>query len=169
MYQESLKEYTEKIQTVESNLTRVTKECEDLTKQLQACKAEYDEYESKDIQYHENMSAQKARQKKLKAKREKNEKDVNQKQETNKRLEDSLEDYATNIEKAKEEKVEIEKQLNSILQKFREEIDRLKEKKAEIEVVFCMMIDCRNHSNPYKKSILSKSQLLMKRRRSLKC
>ena len=132
--QNSIKEFSEKIQVVEAQFNTATKECEELTKQLQACKDEYDMYEQKDIQYHENMKAQKASLKKLRSRREKNVKDIEEKGKLNKQMEDSLTQYDEEIEKAKKEKEACEKQLNNLLSKYKEEIDRLKEKRAEIEV-----------------------------------
>lgn len=97
-------------------------------------------YEQKDIQYHENMKAQKASLKKLRSRREKNVKDIEEKGKLNKQMEDSLTQYDEEIEKAKKEKEACEKQLNNLLSKYKEEIDRLKEKRAEIEV--CIDNNC---------------------------
>ena len=43
-------------------------------------------YEQKDIQYHENMKAQKASLKKLRSRREKNVKDIEEKGKLNKQI-----------------------------------------------------------------------------------
>lgn len=130
-----MKEYTEKIQEVEIQFNQLTEECSKLSKELQSCKEEYDSYERKDIQYHENMKAQKSSHKKLRNKRDSNEKEIEEKKSANERMENSLIEYDEAIQKAKEEKEEKERQLSAILEKYKEEIDRLKARRVDIETI----------------------------------
>lgn len=157
------------IQELELSFNQATEECNRLAKELQACKDEYDAYERKDIQYHENMKAQKSSHKKLRSKRDSNQKEIEEKTRMNAQMENSLKEYDEEIEKAKETKEEIEQQLNAVLAKFKEEINRLKEKRAEIEVWIAMRIEGRPLYNLFKRNTHFKCPLLMKRRRSLTC
>ena len=75
---------------MEQEQERVTAEYDALTKELAACKEEYDSFERKDIQYHENMKAQKANLKKLRAKEKENTASVEAKTKSVAEMEEAL-------------------------------------------------------------------------------
>ena len=111
---------------MEQEQERVTAEYDALTKELAACKEEYDSFERKDIQYHENMKAQKANLKKLRAKEKENTASVEAKTKSVAEMEEAL----ARLEK----KEAAEAALAAMLDRFKEEINGLKAKKKEIEV-----------------------------------
>ena len=73
---------TEQLKAMEEQRKKVNEEYEAINKELQHCKDEYDAYERKDIQYHENMKAQKANLKRLRGKCKTNEEEKETKEKS---------------------------------------------------------------------------------------
>ena len=129
-----LKEYTETIKRMEEEQAKVTAEYDALTKELAACKEEYDSYERKDIQYHENMKAQKSNLKKLRSKERENRESAEAKTKSVETMEQTLTQLEKDVVTLQEKKEAAEAALKAMLNRFKEEINGLKAKKKEIEV-----------------------------------
>lgn len=131
---QELRENAEKIKTMEVEYKRVSQEYDAINKELQACKEEYDSYERKDIQYRENMKAQKANLKRLKGKLNTNESSKTEKTESIETMKKNLERLEKDVVTAMEKKEELEEELTKVLARFKEEINQLKERRSEIDV-----------------------------------
>lgn len=119
---------------MEEQRKKVNEEYEAINKELQHCKDEYDAYERKDIQYHENMKAQKANLKRLRGKCKTNEEEKETKEKSVVTMEANLTRLERDVVVVMEKKEKLEEELSQVLTKYKEEINRLKERRTEIEV-----------------------------------
>ena len=105
-----------------------------LGEELARCRAEYEAFEQKDIQYHENLKAQKANLRRMRDQRKRNVETVETKSAELERLEASLTEMQGNVETAQARREALEEELQKLLQAHKKELDALKEKRSEVEV-----------------------------------
>ena len=94
------------------------------------CRAEYEAFEQKDIQYHENLKAQKANLRRMRDRRKRNVETVETKSAELEKLEASLTEMQGNVETAQARREALEEELQKLLQAHKKELDALKEKRS---------------------------------------
>ena len=98
------------------------------------CRSEYESFERKDIQYHENLKAQKSNLRRRRDQRKKNETTIESKKGELAELEASLTTMQKQIEEAQEKREKVEESLQTLLLSHKREIDEIKEKRRNVEV-----------------------------------
>lgn len=109
---------------------------ESIEGELRRCKNAYDAFERKDIQYHENLKAQKTAVKRLRARLAETAAKKTKKEGEVAELAGTLTRLEKEVGVALEEKEGKERELAGMLERFQSEIDQLKEKRRELEVRF---------------------------------
>ena len=93
-----------------------------LGEELARCRAEYEAFEQKDIQYHENLKAQKANLRRMRDQRKRNVETVETKSAELERLEASLTEMQGNVETAQARREALEEELQKLLQALGEKL-----------------------------------------------
>lgn len=122
------------LSSLESTVSSAHAAQEAIEGELRRCKSAYDAFERKDIQYHENLKAQKTAVKRLRARLAETAEKKAKKEGEVAELAGKLARLETEVGVSLEEKEGKERELAGMLERFQSEIDQLNEKKRELEV-----------------------------------